>query len=122
MSRIEHKDIPSNLQLTELLLLRDEFLDIWEWLKLCECDGLESTDRIDVGCKIPANGLGVTVTIGWTEPETHSSYYELNESLLFILKNIKTVYVIFVYWYRHVNFTLIEHGSWTFKFRNAWVC
>lgn len=59
----------SNLQFTELLLFLDEFRDIWEWLWLCECDGLESVDRTDDGWSGPANGLGVTVTIGCTEPE-----------------------------------------------------
>lgn len=60
----------SSLQLTELLLFLDEFRDIWEWLWLCECDGLESVDRTDDGWNGPASGLGVTVTIGCTEPET----------------------------------------------------
>lgn len=39
--------LPSSLQLTELLLFRDEFLDICEWL--CECEGLESAERRDNG-------------------------------------------------------------------------
>lgn len=57
--------LPSILQFTELLLLRDEFRDICEWLWLCECDGLDSAERLGGGCNAgPANGLGVTVTIG----------------------------------------------------------
>lgn len=66
--------LPSILQFTELLLLRDEFRDICEWLWLCECDGLDSAERLGGGCNAsPANGLGVTVTIGWTEPERRAS-------------------------------------------------
>lgn len=64
-------NLPSILQLTELLLFLDELRDICEWLWLCECDGLDSAERRVVGgCKMgpAANGLGVTVTIGWTEP------------------------------------------------------
>lgn len=63
------KNSPSILQFSELLLFRDELCDTCEWLWLCESDGLESAERRDRGCRMgPASGLGVTVTIGWTEP------------------------------------------------------
>lgn len=56
--------VPSSLQLSELLLLRDEFRDICEWEWVCECVGLESVD----GRVAAAKGLGVTVTNGWMVP------------------------------------------------------
>lgn len=63
-------NLPSSLQFTELLLLRDEFRDICEWLCVCECDGLESVERTEFEGRIrlAAIGLGVTVTMGCTEP------------------------------------------------------
>lgn len=73
----------SSLQLTELLLFLDEFRDICEWLWLCECDGLESVDRTDDGWSGPASGLGVTVTIGCTEP-VMGLFYAL--AIVFLIK------------------------------------
>ena len=77
--------LPSILQLTELLLLRDEFLDICEWLWLCECDGLDSAERLNGGCRavLPPIGEGVMVSIGWIAVENNIfSYF----SMFFVLK------------------------------------
>lgn len=93
----------SNLQLTELLLLRDEFRDIWEWLWLCECDGLESVDRTEDGWSGPANGLGVTVTIGCTEPEIF--YYVLHSKVQ--VRANKITFFVLNNFHNHVKKTVL---------------
>lgn len=69
--RENYTKLPSSLQLTELLLFLEELREIWEWLWLWLCEGLESAERLGGGN--PPNGLGVTVTSGWTDPAKRES-------------------------------------------------
>lgn len=62
-----------------MLLFFDELRDICEWF-VCECEGLESTERRAAlllwNMLGPlANGLGVTVNIGCTLPAKHTAKY-----------------------------------------------